>query len=86
VLPLLLIDTREPPEPEPDPDGRSAGAVLAAALAWLYPWPAVLIWLFIATVLVHGLPGAIAGYVLLCVAFWRMMKIIPPDGLGSHQQ
>ena len=86
MLPLLLIDTRDrPPEPEPD-RGPSALAMLSAALGWLYPWPIVLIWLFVATVLLEGLAGAIAAYVMLGVAFWRMLSIIPADGLGSHQQ
>lgn len=83
MLPLLLIDTRDvPPEPEPE---RRPSAV-AAALTWLYPWPAVLLWLFVATMVLHGLAGAITAYVMLCVAFWRMMRAIPADGLGSHQQ
>ncbi len=86
MLPLLLIDTRDvPPEPEPD-RGPSAMAVVSAALGWLYPWPAVLIWLFIATCMLEGLAGAISGYVMLMVAFWRMLHIFPADGLGAHQQ
>ena len=83
MLPLLLIDTRDVP-PEPGPPRRPSA--LVALLSWLYPWPAILAWLFIATMVLDGLPGAIAGYVMLCVAFWRMMKAIPADGLGSHQQ
>jgi hypothetical protein len=86
VLPLLLIDTRDHP-PEPDPErGPSALDVLSAALGWLYPWPMVLIWLFVATCTLEGLAGAITGYVMLGVAFWRMLHVIPADGLSSHQQ
>jgi hypothetical protein len=83
---LLLIDTRDvPPEPEPE-RRRSALSLLSATLGWLYPWPMVLAWLFVATVLLHGLAGAISAYVLLGVAFWRMLCLFPADGLGSHQQ
>ena len=86
MLPLLLIDTRDVP-PEPEPERRpSVLAAVAAALGWLYPWPAVLIWLFVATMVLEGLAGAITAYVMLGVAFWRMLSIIPADGLGSHYQ
>ena len=86
MLPLLLIDTRDR-APEPDPErGPSALDLLSGALGWLYPWPMVVIWLFVATCVLEGLPGAITGYVMLGVTFWRMLHAFPADGLGSHQQ
>jgi hypothetical protein len=44
------------------------------------------IWLFVATCMLEGLPGAVTGYLMLVVAFWRMLHVFPADGLGSHQQ
>jgi hypothetical protein len=86
---LLLIDTRGvPPEPEPEHDGGPGGAHwVAALLAWLFPWPAIVAWLLAGGILLDQLPGAAFAVAAVLVTFWRLAKAYPHDGgLSSHPQ
>jgi hypothetical protein len=81
VLPLLLVDTREP-EPE-----HNDWAWVASALGWLFPWPAIIAWLFVGTVVVHGLVGMVFGVVTIIVVAWRGAQAYPQwGGLSEYQQ
>ena len=81
MLALLLVDTRDP---EPDHDDW---AWIGRVLSWLFPWPAIIAWLFIGTVVIHGLVGMLFAYATIAVAAWRGAKAYPRwGGLSDYQQ
>jgi len=78
---LLLVDTETP-----EPEHRDWGW-LRAALAWFFPWPAILLWLFVGTIVLHGLVGAIFAAVTMVVFGWRASKLFSGvGGLSDYQQ
>jgi hypothetical protein len=81
----MLIDTRDhPPEPEPEP--RDNRAWLPTVLEWLFPWPAVIVWLWIGGIVVTGFAGMVFAVSALLVFFWRLSKAYPDWGLSDHHQ
>jgi hypothetical protein len=82
---LLLIDTRDLP-PEPGHEGGDAARFVAAALRWLFPWPAIIIWFAIGGLLFEGLLGAAFAFTSMWLMFWRLTKVYPDSGLNRHSQ
>ena len=81
----MLIDTRDhPPEPEPEP--RNNRAWLPTVLVWLFPWPALIVWLWIGGIVVTGFAGMLFAVSALLVFFWRLSKAYPDWGLSDHHQ
>jgi len=80
----MLIDTRDQP-PEPERNGDE-GRWLGSLLAWLFPWPAIIGWLWLAGLLFDGLAGAIFALTAIILTSWRLTKLFPSDGLSSHSQ
>jgi hypothetical protein len=79
----MLIDTRDhPPEPEP----RDNRHWLPAVLEWLYPWPAVIVWLWIGGIVLTGFVGMLLAVSALLVFFWRISKAYPDWGLSDYRQ
>jgi hypothetical protein len=79
---VMLIDTREPFD---DGHRRSREPWLVTLLDWLLPWPALIVWLCVASRLVDGWAavGLVWGAVFL--AAWRGLKALPADGDGLNQ-
>jgi hypothetical protein len=80
---LMLIDTRDPPGDEPS-SGREPW--LVRALGWLLPWPALIVWLCVASRVLDGWPGVIAIYVAIALTAWRGLRALPADGLNQWKQ
>jgi hypothetical protein len=81
---MLLIDTRdEPAEPEREHDWSWVGA----GLSLLFPWPAIIVWLFVGTVVLHDAVGMLFGVATIAVVAWRGAKAYPKwGGLSDHHQ
>jgi len=85
----MLIDTRDhppEPEPEPEPEPRNNRAWLPTVLVWLFPWPALIVWLWIGGIVVTGFAGMLFAVSALLVFFWRLSKAYPDWGLSDHHQ
>jgi hypothetical protein len=80
---LMLIDTREPPD---DGEGSRSEPWLLVALAWFFPWPAIIIWLSVASRYLDGWFGVAAIYVAIGLAAWRGLRTFPASGLSDNRQ
>jgi hypothetical protein len=81
---LMLIDTREPPDDEGSGSGREPWIV--GALGWLLPWPAMIVWLCVASRVLDGWPGVAAIYLAIGLTAWRGLHALPTDGLDQQRQ
>jgi hypothetical protein len=85
---VLLVDTRDH-RPEPDGDRRDDGLweAIGAVLRWLFPWPALIFWLFVGAMVLHGIPGLLFALATLGLCAWRGARAYPSwGGLSDHQQ
>ena len=79
---MLLVDTRDP-EPEPDGDW----AWVARALDWLFPWPAIITFLVVGTLVVPGVVGMVFAILMMVVVAWRVSKMYSGvGGLSDYYQ
>jgi hypothetical protein len=80
---VMLIDTREPfrdgGEPAPEP-------WIVTLLDWVFPWPALIVWLCVASRYADGWAGVGLVYAAVALAAWRGFKALPPDGLNQSRQ
>jgi hypothetical protein len=80
---LMLIDTREPF------DGRREPARepwIVTLLDWLFPWPALIVWLCVASRYDDGWLGVAFAYTAVLLAAWRGFRALPTDGLNENRQ
>jgi hypothetical protein len=80
---LMLIDTHTPPD---DGGGPRGEPWLVTALGWLLPWPALIVWLCVASRMVDGWLGVLAIFLAIGLASWRGLRSLPTDGLTQRQQ
>jgi hypothetical protein len=80
---LMLIDTREPPD---DGNGHSPEPWPIVALGWLFPWPAIIVWLCAASCFLDGWFGVLAIYLAIGLAAWRGLRTLPSSGLSDNRQ
>jgi hypothetical protein len=80
---LMLVDTREPFEDRREP-AREPWIVML--LDWLLPWPALIVWLCIASRYADGWAGVALIYAAIGLAAWRGLKALPADGLDQNHQ
>jgi hypothetical protein len=81
---LMLIDTREPPDDEGSGSEREPWFV--GALGWLLPWPALIVWLCVASRVLDGWIGVAAIYLAIALTAWRALQALPTDGLDQQRQ
>jgi hypothetical protein len=78
----MLIDTRDP-APRPRDDGRRHW--LVAVVDVVLPWPALIVWLIAAAVVMEDWVGVGCAWGALVLSFWRLTKIFPTvGGLRDH--
>ena len=80
---LMLIDTREPPD---DGDDGAREPWLVTALAWLLPWPALIVWLCAASRLLDGWLAVGCIYAAIGLTAWRALRALPTEGLNQTRQ
>ena len=80
---FALIDTREPPPS--GPSGREPW--ILTALCWAFPWPALVLWLFVASQMLDGWWGVIAIWCAVVIGTWRALRWMPiTDGMREYKQ
>jgi hypothetical protein len=73
--------------PGDEDDGRRAGEPwLLTAFDLLFPWPALIVWLCVASRYVDGWAGVGLIYAAIMLAAWRGLRTIPTDGLRDGHQ
>ena len=80
---LMLIDTRMPPD---DSGGSEHEPWLVTVLGWLLPWPALILWLCLASRLIEGWIGVVCIFVAIWLSAWRGLRALPTEGLNQRQQ
>jgi hypothetical protein len=80
---LMLIDTREPFD-----EGREPAREpwIVTLLDWVFPWPALIVWLSVASRYADGWAGVALIYAAIALAAWRGLKALPADGLDQNRQ
>ena len=59
---------------------------LLTAFSWLFPWPALIVWLCAASRFADGWVGVALIYAAIVLAAWRGLKALPADGLRQGRQ
>ena len=56
------------------------------ALDWLLPWPALIVWLLVASRYADGWVGVGFAYAAIALAAWRGLRALPAEGLNQTRQ
>ena len=80
---LMLVDTRHP---FGEGDESAGEPWLLSALDVLLPWPALIVWLCVASRFADGWAGVGLVYAAVAIAAWRGLKALPSDGLDQSRQ
>ena len=59
---------------------------LLSALDWVLPWPALIVWLCVASRYADGWLGVGLIYLAIGLAAWRGLRKMPADGLEQDRQ
>jgi hypothetical protein len=80
---VMLIDTREPFDDGHEP---AREPWIVSLLDWVFPWPALIVWLCVASRYADGWAGVGLIYAAVGLAAWRGFKALPADGLDESRQ
>ena len=83
---FMLVETREPFDDEEGSRRSSREPWLVSLLGWLLPWPALILWLCVASRLLDGWFGVVAVFAAIALATWRGLRALPAEGLNQAQQ
>ena len=80
---FMLVESREPFD---DRERPSHEPWLLSLLGWFLPWPALIVWLCVASRLLDGwiAVGCVFAAIYLCI--WRGLRALPTDGLNQSRQ
>ena len=79
----MFIESREPDDERP---GERPEPRFVTALGWLFPWPALFLWLLVASFFADGWAGVAFAYSATAIAAWRALRALPGDGLTQTRQ
>jgi hypothetical protein len=80
---VMLIDTREPFDDRREP---AREPWILTLFDWVFPWPAAVVWLCVASLYSEGWVGAAMAYAAIVIAAWRGLRAVPTDGLDQNRQ
>jgi hypothetical protein len=80
---FMLVETRDPFE---DGAWSSREPWLVTLLGWLLPWPALIVWLCVASRMLDGWAGVGCVYLAVGLAAWRGLRALPTEGLREQKQ
>lgn len=78
----MLVET---PDDRGDDEAPAREPWLVTLLDWFFPWPAVIVWLCVASGFTDGWAGAIMAYAAVMLAVWRGLRAMPVDGLNKYR-
>jgi bacteriorhodopsin len=80
---FMLVESRGPF----DEGSRSSREPwLVALLGWLLPWPALIVWLCVASRVLDGWIAVACVFVAIGLAAWRGLRALPAEGLNQAKQ
>ena len=80
---VAFIDT---PDSSGDGGDGAREPWVLSALDWVLPWPALIVWLCVASRYADGWLGVGLIYLAIGLAAWRGLKALPDDGLNQDRQ
>ena len=80
---FMLVETREPFD---DGARSSREPWLVTLLGWILPWPALIVWLCVASRMLDGWAGVACVYFAVGLSAWRGLRALPTDGLNQQKQ
>ena len=83
---FMLVEARDPFDDGDRPSRSGREPWLVLLLGWLLPWPALIVWLCIASRLLEGWLAVAAVFAAIGLSAWRGLCALPSDGLNKTQQ
>jgi hypothetical protein len=80
---VAFVESREPFEDEGD---ARREPWLVTALGLVLPWPALVVWLLVASRFADGWLGAGLAYAAVLISAWRALRALPAEGLDQVRQ
>jgi hypothetical protein len=80
---FMLVESRDPFD---DGDKPSREPWLITLLGWMLPWPAVIVWLCVASRVLDGWPAVGCVFVAIGLCAWRGLRALPTEGLNQQRQ
>jgi hypothetical protein len=80
---VMLVEARDPFS---DGEGSGREPWIVSALDWVFPWPALIVWLCAASRYADGWAGVALIYAAVAIAAWRGLRALPTDGLKQDRQ
>jgi hypothetical protein len=80
---VMLVDTRDPYRDRGEP---AREPWILTVLDWVFPWPALIVWLCVASRYADGWAGVGLIYTAVALAAWRGLRALPADGLDQNRQ
>jgi hypothetical protein len=80
---FMLVESRHPFD-----DGSESRREpwLVALLNWLLPWPALILWLCAAALVIDGWPAVGCAFTAIALSAWRGLCALPTEGLNQQRQ
>ena len=76
----------ESPDSSDDQDGEGREPWILTAIDWVFPWPAMIVWLLVASRFADGWIGVGFAYAAVLVAAWRGLRAMPAEGVNQARQ
>ena len=83
---MLFVGFIETPHSSGDDGDRAREPWLLSALDWVLPWPALIVWLCVASRYADGWLGVGLIYLAIGLFAWRGLRALPADGLKQDRQ
>ena len=83
---VMLVETRGPFDDGEGSSGSRREPWLVSLLAWLLPWPALIIWLCVASRVIDGWLSVICIFTAIWLTAWRGLRALPTEGLNEVKQ
>jgi hypothetical protein len=83
-MPFLMFI--ESPDSSDDRDREGREPWILTAIDWVLPWPAMIVWLLVASRLADGWIGFGFAYAAVLVAAWRGLRAMPAEGVNQARQ
>ena len=80
---FMLVESRAPFD---DGERRSREPWLLALLSWFFPWPALIVWLCVASRVLDGWIAVGCIYLAIVLCVWRGLRALPVDGRNQQRQ
>jgi hypothetical protein len=80
---FMLVESRDPFDEGAQP---SREHWMITLLGWMLPWPALIVWLCVASRVLDGWTAVACVFVAIGLSAWRGLRGLPTEGLNQQRQ